>query len=183
MWPAKVGVVAPRRNEVRSLLSFGRHGGIPAIGRVDDQRRALRSYDLVAAVPPELVVGGSPGNSPAPAGPPWGDTAFRTERGITWLMGLAARFEVLRVAILPAVFAAFPGRRFLIGGEKLLRSQFEGALHRRDGAVVPHALQVRMAIRQPRHSPGLLGGGCRRQQRGCDHNGKTSHRGDKLTFH
>src|SRR5262252_7285632 len=159
MWPAKVGVVAPRRNEVRSLLSFGRHGGIPAIGRVDDQRRALRSYDLVAAVPPELVVGGSPGNSPAPAGPPWGDTGF----------------EVLRVAILPAVFGPFPGRRFLIGGEKLLRSQFEGALHRRDGTVVPHALQVRMAIRQPRHSPGLLGGECRRQQRGCDHNGKTSH--------
>src|SRR5262252_5468481 len=168
MWPAKVGVVAPRRNEVRSLLSFGRHGGIPAIGRVDDQRRALRSYDLVAAVPPELVVGGSPGNSPAPAGPPWGNTA---------------RFDVLRVAILPAVFAPFPGRRFLIGGEKLLRSQFEGALHRRDGTVVPHALQVRMAIRQPRHSRGLLGGGCRCQQRGSDHNGKTSHRGEKLTFH
>src|SRR4029077_12785551 len=94
--PAKGGVVAPRRNEVRSLLSFGRHGGIPAIGRVDDQRRALRSYDLVAAVPPELVVGGSPGNAPAPAGPPSGDTAFRTECGITRLMGLAARF-VLRV--------------------------------------------------------------------------------------
>src|SRR5215467_13887891 len=82
--PAKVGVVAPRRNEVRSFLSFGRHGGISAIGRVDDQRRALRPYDLVAAVPPELVVGGSPGISSAPAGPPWGDTAFRTERGITW---------------------------------------------------------------------------------------------------
>src|ERR1700730_16063767 len=73
--PAKVGVVARGRNEVRSLLSFGRHRGKPAIGRVDDQRRALRSYDLVAAIPPELVVGGSPGNSPAPAGPPWGDTA------------------------------------------------------------------------------------------------------------
>jgi hypothetical protein len=98
-----------------------------------------------------------------------------TERGITRLMGLAARFEVLRVAILPAVFAPFPGRRFLIGGEKLLRSQFEGALHRRDGTVVPHALQVRMTIRQPWHGPGLLGGGCRRHQRGCDHNGKTSH--------
>src|SRR5215831_16473225 len=158
MWPAKVGVVALRRNEVRSLLSFGRHGGIPAIGRVDDQRRALRSYDLVAAVPPELVVGGSPGNSAAPAGPPWGNTT---------------RF--LRVAILPAVFRTFPGRRFLIGGEKLLRFQFEGALHRRDSTVVPHALQVWMAIRQPRHSPGLLGGVYRRQHRGCDYNGKTSH--------
>src|SRR5215471_15909153 len=109
--PAKDGVVAPRRNAVRSLLSFGRHGGVPAIGRVDDQRRALRSYNLVAAVPPELVVGGSPGNSAAPAGPPWGNTT---------------RF--LRVAILPAVFRTFPGRRFLIGGEKLLRFQFQGAL-------------------------------------------------------
>src|SRR6516225_2847732 len=90
----------------------------------DDQRRALRTYNLVAAVPPELVVGGSPGNTPAPTGPPWGDSAFRTKRGITRLMGLAGRFDILCVAILPAVFALFPGRRFLVGGEKLLRSQF-----------------------------------------------------------
>src|SRR5882672_2860285 len=118
MGPAEVGVVAPGRNEVRSLLSFGRHGGKPATGRVDDQRRALRSYDLVAAVPPELVVGGSPGNAPARAGPPCRDTALRTKRGITRLMGLPARFAVLRVAILPAVFGRFPGRCFLVGGEK-----------------------------------------------------------------
>src|SRR5579862_8951907 len=134
---AKDGVVAPRRNEVRHLLSFGRHGGKPAIGRVDDERRALRCDDLVAAVPPELVVGGSSGHSPSPAGPPCRDTAFRTERGITRRRGLAARF-ILRVAILPTVFGPLPGRRFLFGGEKRLRSELEGALHRRDGAVVPH---------------------------------------------
>src|SRR5712671_3982595 len=92
--PAENSVVARRRNGVCSLLSFGRHGGIPAIGRVDDQRRSFRSDDIVAAVPPELVVGGSPGNSPAPASPSW------------WR---SARFGVLCIAILPEVFNLFPG--------------------------------------------------------------------------
>ena len=174
MGMAQVGVVAVRRDAVGSLLPFRRHRGIAAIGRIDDQRRALRADDLVAAVPPELVVSGSPGHAAARAGPPLRHGTFRTERGITRWRGLPAPL-VLRIAILPAVLARFPGRGFLVRGEKRLVAQFERALHRRYGAIVPNALQVRMAIRQPRHRPALLGGGCRRQQRGCDYNGKTSH--------
>src|ERR1700756_1898964 len=88
---------------LHSLVSFQCEGRKAAVGGIDDQGRAFGFHGPVAAVPPELVVGGSPGNSPAAPGPPWGDTA-----------------RLLRVAILPAVFAPFPGRRFLIGGEKLL---------------------------------------------------------------
>ena len=66
-----------------------------AARRIQD---AIRSYDLVAAVPPELVVGGSPGDSTAPAGPPLRDSAFRTDCGITRLVGdpamLAHYFQI-----------------------------------------------------------------------------------------
>jgi hypothetical protein len=48
---------AARGAPIRSFLALRRTGRKPAIGRVNDQRRAFRSHNLVAAVVPKLIVG------------------------------------------------------------------------------------------------------------------------------
>src|SRR5437764_11024137 len=86
---------------LHSLLPFRRQGRKASIGRIDDQRRALRFDNPVAAVVPELVIRN--------------DAA----RGIIQ----TAYLRVDEIAVLAPILFPFPGRRFLIATEESLRAQ------------------------------------------------------------
>src|SRR5262249_24335376 len=114
---SKLRIALLRRAQLRPLLALWRHLGKAAVGRVDDQRRAPRAEDLVAAVVPELVVR---------------NIASRR-------VNQPANPTIDQVAVLALIFFLLKVCRFLFS-EKLLRPKRYGPLHRRDRAVVPHSL-------------------------------------------
>src|SRR5262245_1462808 len=127
---SKLGFTIRRRGRISKLLPRRRQGRKPAIGRIHDQRRALGPDNRISTVVPELVVGN--------------DAARRVLQ--------AAFRRIDEIAILATVFFAFKDRGFLTCQKRFVR-EGTGPFQRRDGAVIPNALEVGVTAWCPRRFP------------------------------
>ena len=128
-----------------------RQRGHPPVRRIDDQRRAPSPDGPCSPVHPEIVVAADVG------------------------AGLCSPGGLIPQAYIPVNGFLFEVRRFFRGQKLLVRQRF-GPLEGRDGAEVPHALQVRRTPRCARWRKlicrgrlGLASNGYRRQQYDSDH--------------
>ena len=109
-----------------------------SVGRIDDERRAAVVDHARAPVEPEIVVGA--------------DVAAGRQRlgaNLAGCIGLGGALHGRRLDL-----------RRLLRGERGLVREVRRALERRQGPEVPHALQIRLAVRRARQHvvPGLLRG-------------------------
>src|SRR5262249_16100821 len=121
------GTLACRAAGGGSLLAVLRQGGDSPVGRIDDERGALRA-ELLPVVPPEVVVGaldvgrgGRAGDVPPPG-----------------------RLTIVLVLLLLPFPLEIGG--FLVG-EHLLAGQLARPLERRQRPEIPCALKVRLSVR------------------------------------
>src|SRR5207248_8643173 len=105
-------------------------GRKPAVGWIHNQRRAPGSDHRVSAVVPELVVGSNA-------------AGWVLQPSLLWID---------EITILASIFFPFKGCRFVIR-QKLFPGERARPFQRSNGAVIPHALQIRMAPRCPGGCP------------------------------
>ena len=107
------------------LLRGRGQGGNPAVGRIHHDRRSPRRYDFGATVEPELVI------SPSHVGDGIGASAIPIVRRHDLLLILGG---------------------FLFG-EIFFAGELARPFKRSNRGVRPNSLEVRLAVRRPRHGP------------------------------